>query len=87
MGLSSGTAAGDAITALYAAIYADPSEAVADAGRLRGQAADVRDRGAAADTDGSTGPGRGYWPEVARLLRDSYRSLKAAVSDPRGGGR
>ncbi len=87
MGLSSGAAAGDAITALYAAIYATTSEAVADAGRLRGEAAEVRDRGAAADPDGSTGPGPGYWPEVARLLRDSYRSLKEAVSDPRGGGR
>jgi hypothetical protein len=87
MGLSSGAAAGDAITALYAAIYAVPSEAVAEAGRLRGQAAEVRDRGAAADPDGSTGPGRAYWPEVARLLRDSYRSLKVAVSGPRGGGR
>jgi hypothetical protein len=87
MGLSSGTAAGDAITALYAAIYPAPPDAVAEAGRLRGQAAEVRDRGAAADPDGSAGPGRAYWPEVARLLRDSYRSLKEAVSDPRGGGR
>jgi hypothetical protein len=28
----------------------------------------------------STGPGRAYRPEVARLLRDSYRSLGAAVA-------
>jgi hypothetical protein len=87
MGLASGSAAGDAITALYAAIYAVPPEAVAEAGRLRGEAAEVRDRGAAADADGSAGPGRTYWPEVARLLRDSYRALKEAVNDPRVGGR
>jgi hypothetical protein len=60
---------------------------VAEAGRLRGEAAEIRDRGAAADPDGAAGTGRAYWPEVARLLRDSYRSLKAAVSDPRDGGR
>jgi hypothetical protein len=87
MGLSSGGAAGDAITELYAAIYRLPSEAVAEAGRLRGQAAEVRDRGVAADSDGPAGPGRTYWPEVARLLRASYRSLKEAVSGPRDGGR
>jgi len=82
IGLSAGEAAGDAITRLYAAIYAVPEEAVAEAGRLRGRAAEVRDRGADADPDGPTGPGRAYWPDVARLLHDSYRSLKAAVSDP-----
>jgi hypothetical protein len=42
-------------------------------------AAEVRDRGAAADPDGAAGRGAGYWPEVARLLRASYRSLAAAV--------
>jgi len=82
IGLSAGEAAGDAITRLYAAIYAVPEEAVAEAGRLRGRAAEVRDRGADADPDGPAGPGRAYWPDVARLLHDSYRSLKAAVSDP-----
>jgi hypothetical protein len=87
MGLSSGAAAGDALTELYAAIYALPAEAVAEAGRLRGQAAETRDRGAAADPDGPAGAGRAYWPEVARLLRESYRSLKEAVSDPLGDGR
>ena len=74
-----GAAAGDAITRLYAAIYGVPEAVVAEAGRLRGLAAEVRDRGAAADPDGSTGAGRAYWPEVARLLRDSYRSLKGAL--------
>ena len=87
IGLAAGSAAGDAITALYAAIYALPEPAVAEAGRLRGDAAEVRDRGAAADPDGPTGAGRAYWPEVARLLRASYRSLEDAVSDPRDGGR
>jgi hypothetical protein len=87
IGLAAGTAAGDAITALYAAIYQLPDAAVAEAGRLRGEAAEVRDRGAAADPDGPTGAGRAYWPEVARLLQASYRSLQDAVSDPRVGGR
>ena len=87
IGLSAGTAAGEAITALYATIYDVEESAVAEAARLRGEAAEVRDRGAADDPDGPRGSGRAYWPEVARLLRDSYRSLRAAVSDPPGGGR
>ncbi|HET9084288.1 MAG TPA: hypothetical protein VFN41_07755 [Candidatus Limnocylindrales bacterium] len=82
IGLSAGEAAGDAITRLYAALYEVPEATVAEAGRLRGLAAEVRDRGATADPEGPTGSGRAYWPEVARLLRDSYRSLKTAVSDP-----
>jgi hypothetical protein len=81
IGLSAGSAAGEAITQLYAALYDVPEARVAEAGRLRGEAAEVRDRGAAADPDGPAGPGRGYWPEVARLLRTSYRSLRAAVAD------
>ena len=82
IGPSAGTAAGEAITRLYASLYDVPEASVAEAGRLRGMAAEVRDRGATADPDGPTGPGRSYWPEVARLLRDSYRSLKTAVEDP-----
>jgi len=80
IGLAAGAAAGDAITGLYAAAYRIPEASVAEAGRLRGLAAEVRDRGAAADPEGPAGPGRGYWPEVARLLRDSYRELAAAVA-------
>jgi hypothetical protein len=80
IGLAAGQAAGDAITRLYAALYDVPEATVAEAGRLRGHAAEVRDRGADADPDGPAGAGRAYWPEVARLLRDSYRSLKTAVS-------
>jgi hypothetical protein len=79
IGLAAGAAAGDAITALYAALYDEPEDAVREAGTLRGAAAEVRDRGAATDPDGPTGPGVAYWPEVARLLRTSYASLKRAL--------
>jgi hypothetical protein len=57
-----------------------PESEVADAGRLRGEAAEVRDRGANADPDGPTARGLGYWPEVARLLRQSYRELHVALA-------
>lgn len=87
IGLAAGEAAGDAITRLYASIYEVPESAVAEAGRLRGLAAEVRDRGATDDPDGPKGSGRAYWPEVAWLLRESYRSLKTAVSDPQVGAR
>ena len=80
IGLAAGQAAGDAITDLYAALYDLPREQVAEAGRLRGLAAEVRDRGANDDPEGPGGAGRVYWPEVARLLRDSYRSLSAALA-------
>ncbi|HEX5148854.1 MAG TPA: hypothetical protein VFW02_07220 [Candidatus Limnocylindrales bacterium] len=82
IGLAAGEAAGDSITDLYAALYDVPRESVAEAGRLRGLAAEVRDRGAGADPDGPRGAGAAYWPEVARLLRDSYRSLRAALDAP-----
>ena len=80
-------AAGEAIASLYAALYRLPPDAVAEAGRLRGLAAEARDRGAAADPDGPAGAGRAYWPEVARLLLASYRSLRRALDDePRAPG-
>lgn len=82
IGLAAGEAAGQAITALYAELYDVPETLVAEAGRLRGLAAEVRDRGAALDPDGAAGEGRAYWPEVARLLRESYRQLSAALTDP-----
>jgi hypothetical protein len=81
IGLAAGTAAGDAITRLYAAVYQLPEDVVAEAGRLRGEAAEVRDRGATDDPDGPRGRGAAYWPTVARLLRESYRSLKTAISE------
>ncbi len=83
IGLAAGGAAGEAIAQLYAALYGLPVGAVAEAGRLRGLAAEVRDRGATADPDGPAGDGRTYWPEVARLLRASYRSLRGALDDAR----
>ena len=80
IGLAAGDAAGDAITALYAAIYRVPEADVQEAGSLRGEAAEVRDRGAAADPEGPAGTGDAYWPEVERLLHASYRSLRRAVA-------
>jgi hypothetical protein len=81
VGLESGAAAGAAITRLFAALYNVPEAKVAEAGRLRGLAAEARDGGAAADPAGPRGPGGAYWPEVAQLLRDSYRELRAALAD------
>jgi hypothetical protein len=81
IGLAAGEAAGAAITDLYAALYDLPPERVAEAARLRGQAAEVRDRGAAADADGPTGSGSDYWPEVARLLDESYRRLREVLEE------
>jgi hypothetical protein len=85
IGLAAGAAAGESITDLYAVLYAIPRHRVAEAGRLRGLAAEIRDRGATDDPDGPHGPGGAYWPAVATLLRASYRSLKAGLvtSDPR----
>jgi hypothetical protein len=80
IGLAAGAAAGDAITDLYASLYDVPRERVAEAGRLRGMAAEVRDRGATDDPDGQRGVGAAYWPEVARLLRESYRSLSTSLA-------
>ena len=52
IGLAAGAAAGESITDLYAGLYGVPRERVAEAGRLRGLAAEVRDRGATDDPDG-----------------------------------
>jgi hypothetical protein len=79
IGVAAGTAAGESIARLYAALYDVPLEMVSEAGRLRGVAAEVRDRGATADPAGPKGEGAAYWPEVARLLGESYRSLSRAV--------
>jgi hypothetical protein len=79
IGLAAGHAAGDAITALYAALYGLPAQALAEAGRLRGLAAEMRDRGANADPDGPRGRGRSYWPKVAQLLKRAYLSLANAL--------
>jgi hypothetical protein len=79
IGLAAGAEAGTTIARLYAAFYRVAEERVAEAGRLRGLAAEVRDRGANADPDGPGGAGAAYWPEVGRLLVRSYRSLSEAV--------
>lgn len=76
IGVTAGEAAGAAIADLYAAIYELPRERIAEAARLRGLAAEIRDRGAAADPDGPRGKGSSYWPEVAYLLDASYRRLR-----------
>lgn len=81
IGLAAGEAAGEAITDLYAAIYSLPNERLAEAGRLRGLAAEIRDRGATADPSGPAGRGSSYWPEVARLLLDSYQLLWQGLQD------
>lgn len=85
IGLTAGEAAGAAITDLYAAIYSLPPDRLAEAARLRGLAAEVRDRGAAEDPDGARGEGASYWPDVARLLRESYRRLRADLEGPVAG--
>ena len=76
IGVTAGEAAGAAIADLYAAIYDLPLERLAEAARLRGLAAEVRDRGAEEDPDGPRGQGSSYWPEVAHLLEASYRRLR-----------
>jgi hypothetical protein len=82
IGVTAGEAAGAAITDLYAAIYRLPAQRIAEAARLRGLAAEVRDRGAAADPAGPRGAGAAYWLEVARLLQASYRQLREDVMRP-----
>lgn len=84
IGETAGAAAGDAITALYVALYDLPEDEVAEAGRMRGLAAEIRDRGANADPEGPRAAGRTYWPKVARLLRESYRSLDRALAEHSG---
>lgn len=80
IGLAAGAAAGESITDLYSTLYDVQRERVAEAGRLRGLAAEVRDRGATDDPEGPNAAGGAYWPEVARLLRESYRSLHAGLA-------
>jgi hypothetical protein len=60
---------GRLIADLYAKMYGVPIERVASAGRLRAEAAALRDQ-TAAQPD---------WPTIATLLQRSYRDLHAAV--------
>ncbi len=60
---------GRLISELYAVFYEVPVSKVGEAGRLRAEAAALRDRG-----------GEGAdWQQVARLLNASYRHLHAAL--------
>jgi len=79
IGLAAGNAAGEAISTMYAALYQLPIDRVAEAGRLRGIAAEIRDRGASTDPDGPTGQGDSYWPAVGRYLAESYRNLHTVL--------
>ena len=79
IGLAAGNAAGEAISTMYAALYQLPIDRVAEAGRLRGIAAEIRDRGASTDPDGPVGRGDSYWPEVGRYLAESYRNLHTVL--------
>ena len=64
------------MTELYAMLYDAPPARVADAARLRVEAADLRDR---ADGDGDQ---RGVdWKAVSWILHESYRSLHAALAE------
>jgi hypothetical protein len=60
---------GRLIGVVYSRFYQLPEERVREAGLLRARAADLRDRG-------GINPN---WPEVSRLLHESYRSLRAAL--------
>jgi hypothetical protein len=60
---------GRLIGVVYARFYELPEDKVREAGLLRARAADLRDRG-------GVNPN---WPEVSRLLHESYRSLRAAL--------
>jgi hypothetical protein len=68
------------MTELYALLYEAPPASVAEAARLRVDAADLRDRGAdAADFDRDR---RGVdWQGTSYLLHQSYRSLQAALAE------
>ena len=54
----------------YALLYEVPRERVLPAAVLRAQAGDLRDRGGA----------QADWPEVSRVLHESYRSLHEALA-------
>jgi hypothetical protein len=84
IGLTAGHAAGEAISTMYAALYQLSVDRVAEAGRLRGIAAEIRDRGASTDPEGPTGRGDSYWPEVGRYLAESYRNLHTVLRESSG---
>jgi peptidoglycan/xylan/chitin deacetylase (PgdA/CDA1 family) len=73
---------GQLIAALYGKFYELPPGRVDEAGLLRARAADLRDRGAAAEEEArqhGTTPPPPDWAEVSRLLHASYRALHDAL--------
>jgi hypothetical protein len=69
------------MTELYALLYEISPTRVAEAAKLRVDAADLRDRGAAEATPETETNGAVDWKGVRWLLHESYRSLHAAVSE------
>jgi hypothetical protein len=70
-------AVADCMTDAYALLYELPRERVAEAARLRVEAADLRDRGAG--PPGSDRNATVDWKAVSWLLHQSYRSLHAEL--------
>jgi hypothetical protein len=62
------------MTDAYALVYEVPRATVADAAKLRVEAADLRDRGA------DSTPATVDWKSVSWLLHESYRSLHSALN-------
>jgi hypothetical protein len=68
------------MTDAYAILYSVPRERVAEAARLRVEAADLRDRGGEAAPPGSDRNAGVDWKAVSWLLHESYRALHAALN-------
>jgi hypothetical protein len=78
-GAAKNRAVSECMIDFYTRLYEAPPGRVAEAARLRVDAADLRDRGADARRD--TGNGEVDWKGVSYLLHQSYRSLHAAVAE------
>lgn len=68
---------GKLIEHLYEVLYGRTNAEIAKAGLLRAQAAALRDSGGA----------NANWPEVQKLLEESYSTLLRGISEPDGGRR
>lgn len=62
---------GAAIAELYETLYGAINSDIEEAGRLRAQAAELRDRGGA----------NADWAEVERLLKESYEALNRGITE------
>lgn len=69
------------MTDLYAQLYEVPRQRVAEAARLRVEAADLRDRGAALAGRGGDRNASVDWKGVSWLLHQSYRALHDGVAE------